>query len=171
MADTYEIYDWNLAAEVVRDPELAYWLSRAEATFRQNPTLSKDMLRATLAEIGALSRCRSTVARVGAQVLSFLVTTAGALCVAVVSGAAPLVMSDAVFTLPLRALLVVIANLLVFMIWCGFVSPSITVHFARRAVIARDRLNRWLHSTAGPMNTGPAHATYPEPHDGHSSQS
>lgn len=135
-------WDRQPAADV-RDREMRYWLCRAEATFMQSPQLSRDMVRAIGIEMGALARSTSLFARGSAQVLGFLLTAAAAVNMAVFSGVARWLTSSSI---PAIGVLLACAaiTLMVLVFWHSNIRPMITGLFAHRAVVARDRLHRWL---------------------------
>ena len=142
------VRDWPWkAAAVVRDPELAYWLSRVEATYRLYPERSNDLLRAIQVEISALVGCSDRSARRAAQVSGGIATFMAVLYAWTASGMTQQLLAALPTSKPLAvvAISVVAAMLLAL---CRRVGRWIDHRLSHRAVLARDRLNRWLITTS-----------------------
>lgn len=130
-------WPWKPAA-AVRNPELAYWLQRAELCFEHRPALSSDFVRALRAEIETLVRRTDPFDRLVAQAVGMLIVAGGAfLAIGGVGGLKQLAIASDVLGMPVPARIVPLAVV-------GFevLRNSASVWIADR--IARDRLNRWL---------------------------
>lgn len=125
---------------------MRYWVARAEATFAENPAMSRDMVRAISVEMGAVSRCGNLLVRVMAQLLSLVVTVAVVVFVVDVSGLWYGLTNG--FGPVLRVFFIVVGVLAMLLHWFQFVSSWVADAFAHRGVLARERLNRWLVAPA-----------------------
>lgn len=138
------VRDWPWeAAAAVGDPELAYWLGRAEATWRLYPELSNDLLRATQVEISAVVGCSDRIARRAAQVLGGIATLVPMLYVWKAAGMTRQLLAVLPSPLPLKVAAVSLIGVTL-LATCRRVGRWIDHRLSHRAVLARDRLNRWL---------------------------
>ncbi|MBU8819262.1 hypothetical protein KL864_25540 [Mycolicibacterium goodii] len=142
-------WPWRPADEVC-DPELNYWLTRAEVTI-QTRDLSTQYVRAIKREIAALQRVTSRSQHAAALIAALGITVLIGAWFALAAGLAPFISAEilpadpVVGPYPVSELLATaITVALSIGWWILHVRPSITDRFAHRAVVARDRLNRWL---------------------------
>lgn len=133
----YSWWPWKPAAQL-REPssELGYWLTRAEAARGS----SGDLMRAVLVEISAVIRHADRRQRRVDSVFTLIT----ALCainglVAYIIEATQLQRVAPVTTI----VLVLASNVGALIIWRR-VACWVTNHHAHRAVLARERLDRWL---------------------------
>lgn len=143
-------WPWKAAA-AVRSPELAYRLSRVEATFRRYPTSSNDRLRAAQVEIEVLESCSDRFLRRAAQVLGVITTLGVLFGLSAASG----ITHQLLATLPSITTRVAAAAIggVVVLLLPGRVARWIDKRLAHRAVLARDRLDRWLIASEPPVTT------------------
>lgn len=125
---------WRPSTDVV-DPELKYWLSRTEETCRRSPSLSTDLIRASKVEIDALVRSKDRLNRWSTHMVCFIAS------VALGVGWGHYLGPDVVGAPPWHY---IVPAVVLAWLWRSYVRPRINDRFAHRAVVARDRLNRWL---------------------------
>lgn len=134
----YPWWPWRPANEV-RHRELGYWLARTERGFPA-ATVSEDLMRAIRVEIGAVVHHADPVTRRGDKIFAVIVSF-------ILANLSAAIFFDAgVYDqLPRAATigLYVASNLLAILFgWRA--TRWVTNHHALRAVLARERLDRWL---------------------------
>lgn len=118
--------------------ELAYWLSRAEETYRREPTLSKDLRRAALLEMRAVWCCSSVFVRRLIGTAEFFVWIY--LFFTLIHGRLLSILPQGIAA---RALVLLAGAVMLGWLWWGSYVWAASL-CGRRAVIGRERLHRWL---------------------------